>query len=95
MLDRDKYLLSTPAALRYDVTPDGPRFPLLKPVTKAGAGVRVVVVENWYEELKRLVPTQQTRNDSNWPKPTWDAVQWLLSGWLRAEVSAPGRGTEW
>jgi Tol biopolymer transport system component len=61
VLDRGKYVLSTPAPLQYDVSPDGQRFLLLKPVTDADAGTesaRVVVVENWYEELKRVVPTQ-------------------------------------
>jgi Tol biopolymer transport system component len=60
VLDRSKYLLSTPAPLQYDVSPDGQRFLVLKPVAQAGAGegARVVVVENWYEDLKRLVPAK-------------------------------------
>jgi serine/threonine-protein kinase len=45
----------------YDVSPDGRRFLMLK----VGAGAvpqnpsppRVVIVENWFEDLKRLVPT--------------------------------------
>ena len=60
VLDRSKYLLSTPAALLYDISPDGQRFLVLKPMAQADAGesARVVVVENWYEDLKRLVPTK-------------------------------------
>jgi serine/threonine-protein kinase len=60
VLDRGKYLLSIPAPVQYDVSPDGQRFLLLKPVAEADAGesARVVVVEHWYEDLKRLVPTK-------------------------------------
>ena len=39
----------------YDVTPDGQRFLMVQP--QLGAGVQIHVVENWFEELKRLVPT--------------------------------------
>jgi hypothetical protein len=40
----------------YDVTPDGQRFLMIK--SKAtGATNRIIVVENWFEELKRRVPT--------------------------------------
>ena len=38
----------------YDVTPDGKRFLMVQAV--AGTG-QINVVENWFEELKRLVPT--------------------------------------
>ena len=38
----------------YDVSPDGKRFLMIK--SAAGTG-RIVVVQNWFEELKRLVPT--------------------------------------
>jgi serine/threonine-protein kinase len=60
VLDRGKYLFSTPAALQYDVSSDGQRFLVAKPVaeTDEGESLRVVVVENWYEDLKRLVPTR-------------------------------------
>jgi serine/threonine-protein kinase len=45
---------------QYDVTPDGQRFLLLAsaPGTNASVGrPRMVVVQNWFDELKRLVPT--------------------------------------
>ena len=44
----------------YDVSPDGKRFLMIK----EGSGSakqpadRIVVVQNWLEELKRLVPTK-------------------------------------
>jgi hypothetical protein len=58
VLDRGKYLLSTPAPLQYDVSPDGQRFLVLKAVAEAdeSESLRVIVVQNWYEDLKRLVP---------------------------------------
>ena len=42
----------------YDVGPDG-RFLMIKPLTGEGAARReLIVVLNWFEELKRLVPTE-------------------------------------
>ena len=48
------------AGRTYDVSPDGRRFLMIKDVEapdKSGASPTIVVVENWGEELKRLVPT--------------------------------------
>ncbi|HXX45735.1 MAG TPA: protein kinase [Candidatus Acidoferrales bacterium] len=42
----------------YDISPDGQRFLMLKPVTpEQAAPTQINVVLNWTEELKRLVPT--------------------------------------
>jgi len=42
----------------YDVSPDGQRFLMLKPVEQVQAApTQINVVLNWTEELKRLVPT--------------------------------------
>ena len=38
----------------YDVSPDGKRFVMIKP---AETPTPIIVVQNWTEELKRLVPT--------------------------------------
>ncbi len=46
-------------ARSYDVSPDGQRFLMLEPATQPDAeddSARIVVVVNWLEELKRLVP---------------------------------------
>ncbi len=47
----------TGGARRYDVSPDGQRFLML---TEAGAELgrtpQIIVVQNWFEELKRLAP---------------------------------------
>jgi serine/threonine-protein kinase len=45
---------------QYDVSADGQRFLMLAPTTGTDAALarpRIVVVQNWFEELKRLVPT--------------------------------------
>jgi serine/threonine-protein kinase len=45
----------------YDVSPDGRRFLMLKVASNADAknipSARFIVVEDWFEDLKRLVPT--------------------------------------
>ena len=43
----------------YDIHPDGERFLMIKPAetTEEGLENQVILVENWFEELKRLVPT--------------------------------------
>ena len=38
----------------YDVSPDGRRFLMLKPDEASGAA-RIVMVQNWLEELKQRV----------------------------------------
>lgn len=51
------YLPSGLAVRSYDVAPDGTRFLMIK---NEGSPDRqsLVIVENWHEELKRLVPTR-------------------------------------
>ena len=41
----------------YDVSPDGERFVMLQGV-EGTRGSQISVVLNWFEELKRLVPTE-------------------------------------
>lgn len=42
----------------YDVSPDGERFLMIKQVESQAAEQKIIVVQNWFEELKRLVPTE-------------------------------------
>ncbi len=42
---------------RYDVTPDGQRFVMVQAVEQEAGASQINVVLNWFEELKRLVPT--------------------------------------
>ena len=49
----------TPRSLpNYDVSPDGQRFLMLKATEQAQAPTQINVVLNWFEELKRRVPTK-------------------------------------
>ena len=41
----------------YDVSPDGQRFLMLKPTEQTQATTQINIVQNWFEELKRRVPT--------------------------------------
>jgi serine/threonine-protein kinase len=46
------------AGRTYDISPDGKRFLMIKPdVDQTAVPASLVVVQNWREELKRLVPT--------------------------------------
>jgi hypothetical protein len=40
----------------FDITPDGRRLLLLKDDTQQIGTTQIGVVENWFEDLKRLVP---------------------------------------
>ena len=43
----------------YDIAPDAQKFLMIRPArtTEDGPGDHVILVQNWFEELKRLVPT--------------------------------------
>ena len=41
----------------FDVTPDGQRFLFTRPVSEQN--VRIVVVQNFFDELERLLPTKK------------------------------------
>ncbi|HLG56362.1 MAG TPA: protein kinase [Vicinamibacterales bacterium] len=49
----DRYIMGGFGRRNYDVSPDGQRFLVIKE-----SGSHIVVVQNWFEELKRLVPTK-------------------------------------
>ena len=55
------FMSATSAGRTYDVSPDGRRFLMIKPVgspEQTAAPTSLIVVQNWFEELKRLVPTK-------------------------------------
>jgi len=54
VLFRGRYTTSG-AVVNYDISPDGQRFLMIKAV--GGSTGQINVVLNWFEELKRLVPT--------------------------------------
>ena len=46
----------------YDISPDGQRFLMIKEsgeTEQTPAPTQLIVVQNWFEELKRLVPTDK------------------------------------
>ena len=48
-----------PAGRTYDVSPDGQRFLMIKDnagIDDTSAPAQIILVQNWFEELKRLVP---------------------------------------
>jgi eukaryotic-like serine/threonine-protein kinase len=58
LMDEPYLRVPTQAAARtYDVSENGKRFLRIKPSSGPEATVSIVVVQNWFEELKRLVPS--------------------------------------
>jgi serine/threonine-protein kinase len=55
-----RYFIGTGGAVgrTYDVSPDGQRFLMIKPVSDGDESQSIVVVQNWQEELKQRVPTR-------------------------------------
>jgi hypothetical protein len=59
----DLYTMFVPGASgrMYDVSADGQRFLVIKEIRGADErppSARFILVQNWFEELKRLVPTK-------------------------------------
>jgi Tol biopolymer transport system component len=46
-----------PSSRNYDIHPDGKRFLMIKKAEEEVPVTELLVVENWFEELKRLAPT--------------------------------------
>jgi dipeptidyl aminopeptidase/acylaminoacyl peptidase len=57
MLFEGAYLVLTTTVPSYDVSPDGQRFLMLKPIEQTQATTQINIVQNWFEELKRRVPS--------------------------------------
>ena len=51
------YLLAN-GGPNYDVSPDGERFLMIKQVENSAVTPQIIIVENWFTELKRLAPTE-------------------------------------
>jgi hypothetical protein len=60
VLDREPYWYNRQPPRSHDLSADGQRFLLTKP-SGTGADVtalpQIIVVQNWFEELKQRVPT--------------------------------------
>ena len=60
LFESSSYVFARTGQRSYDVAPDG-RFVMLKNTDTSAARTtapRIVIVQNWFEELKRLVPTK-------------------------------------
>ncbi|MDA2928155.1 hypothetical protein MYX78_13175, partial [Acidobacteria bacterium AH-259-G07] len=54
----ERYITET--GRHYDISPDGQRFLMIKEggqTEETSARIELIIVQNWFEELKRLVPT--------------------------------------
>ena len=49
---------SSRSSRNYDVSADGKRFLMVKPPVKQASAPQIIVVQNWFEELRRLVPVR-------------------------------------
>jgi serine/threonine-protein kinase len=58
MLFEGRYLPTAASFPFYDVSPDGERFLMLKPVERASAPTQIHVVLNWHQELLEKVPVK-------------------------------------
>ena len=58
-----KPLFVMPSKVSYDVSPDGERFVVIKEGAGTAWATELIVVENWFEELKRLAPPYATKRD--------------------------------
>jgi eukaryotic-like serine/threonine-protein kinase len=61
LFESPSYVFDGRGQRSYDVAPDGKRFVMLKNTDTSGPRTtppRIVVVQNWFEELKRLVPAK-------------------------------------
>jgi hypothetical protein len=57
-LFEDRYVKSTGLWANYDVSLDGQRFLMVKPVGDFRSPAQITIVLNWSEELKQKVPTR-------------------------------------
>jgi len=58
MMFEGNYLMSQ-GGPNYDVSPEDDRFLMIKAVENPSATLQVIIVENWFTELERLVPTTE------------------------------------
>jgi Tol biopolymer transport system component len=57
MLFEGQYLPTRQTIPNYDVSPDGQRFLMVKKIEQEQTATQIVVIQNWFEELKQKVPT--------------------------------------
>jgi hypothetical protein len=55
----DDVYLSAKYSHNYDIHPSGKEFLMIKKSPQDASPTEVIIVENWFEELKRLVPPEE------------------------------------
>jgi hypothetical protein len=103
VLFEQRYVFSGQTVPNYDVSPDGQRFLMVKDDSAFG---RINLVLNWFEELKRLVPSQWaerresrklTAADWRLTAESWervnDSVSAVFGGTRRLRRDGRSRGT--
>jgi eukaryotic-like serine/threonine-protein kinase len=58
LLFEGTFLRYSAGSMPFDVTPDGQRFVMIKSGNAGDDTNAIIVVQHWFEELKRLVPTK-------------------------------------
>ena len=51
--------LSLQGGRTYEVSPDGERFLIIKPIDSSDTETKIIVVTNWFEELNRIAPPSE------------------------------------
>ncbi len=60
LLLRGNYVVGTISAARaYDISPTGERFLMIKEAPDETSRAEIILVQNWFQELERLVPTER------------------------------------
>jgi hypothetical protein len=58
VVEGDYYFGVAGSPRTYDVSPNGRRFLMIKPVNETSTPASLVVVQRWIDELRREVPTR-------------------------------------
>ena len=58
LLPGSYYVSPTTTARSYDIFPDGARFLMVKDAPDQRSTADIILVQNWFQELERLVPTE-------------------------------------
>ena len=61
LFESQGYIAAGPGSRAFDIYPDGQRFLMIKQggQDEPAAANQIVVVQNWFEELKARVPTER------------------------------------
>ena len=58
ILEGRKLTVETGPGRAYDISPDGERFLVVQELVGSTSATELILVQNWFQELERLVPTE-------------------------------------